>query len=181
MGVRFQPLELDGLMLIEPDVFQDKRGWFSEFYKDPVFLEHGIGPMVQCNLSYSKRAVLRGLHYQMPPAAQGKLVRCLSGSILDVAVDVRASSPTFKQWVIRELDDRNHAMLYLPAGFAHGFFVLSETALVAYEVTAAFAPELDHGIRWNDPDLAIDWPDAEPLLSDKDGSLPFLKDTEVFP
>ncbi len=181
MGFRFRRLELDGLVLIEPDVFPDERGWFSEFYKDPEFLKQGIGPMVQANLSFSHKGVLRGLHYQLPPAGQGKLVRCLSGSILDVAVDIRKHSSSCGKWISYELSAENHRMLYLPPGFAHGFCVTTEKALVAYEVTAPFAPELDRGIRWNDPDLAIDWPVNNPVLSNKDAQLPLLKDAEVFP
>ncbi len=181
MGFRFQRLELDGLILIEPDVFPDERGWFSEFYKGPEFLKQGIGPMVQANLSFSHQGVLRGLHYQLPPAGQGKLVRCLSGCILDVAVDIRKRSSTYGKWASYELSAENHLMLYLPPGFAHGFCVSSETALVAYEVTAPFTSELDRGIRWNDPDLAIQWPVSRPHLSKKDNNLPLLSKAEVFP
>lgn len=181
MAFHFHPLRMDGLVLVEPDVFPDDRGWFTECWRSVTFEAQGIGPFVQDNLSRSFRHVLRGLHFQGPPVPQGKLIQCLSGSILDVAVDVRHSSPTFGQWHGENLTADNHRMLYLSPGFAHGFLVLSDTALVHYKVTDRYAPEYDRGIAWNDPDLDIDWPVSDPVLSLKDAALPCLDDAEVFP
>ncbi|NOZ12526.1 MAG: dTDP-4-dehydrorhamnose 3,5-epimerase [Acidobacteria bacterium] len=175
MAFSFRPLAIEDVLLILPDVYPDNRGWFKEAYKRDEFAMHGIGPFVQDNVSFSACGVLRGLHFQSPPEAQGKLVSCLLGEIRDVAVDIRKESPTFGKWVAEHLSAENHRMLWLPAGFAHGFVVLSETALVMYKVTAPYTPELDRGIRWNDPDLAIDWQIEHPVISSKDKNLPFLK------
>ncbi len=165
--------------VIEPDVYGDDRGWFKESYRRDAFVQHKIGPFVQDNVSFSARNVIRGLHFQLPPKAQGKLVQCLSGEIWDVAVDIRKESATFGRWVAEKLSAENHRMLWLPPGFAHGFAVLSETALVMYKVTAPYAPELDRGIRWDDSDLAIQWPVSSPIVSDKDQKLPEMRELEL--
>jgi len=179
LAFRFHELNVPGLIRIEPAVFPDQRGWFSERWRADLFLENDIGPFVQDNLSRSETGVLRGLHYQLEPAVQGKLVQCLTGSILDVAVDIRRHSSTFGEWVAETLSAENHRLLYLPPGFAHGFLVLAGPALVQYKVTAGYVPDLDRGIRWDDPDIGIQWPVKTPVLSEKDADLPLLKDAEV--
>jgi dTDP-4-dehydrorhamnose 3,5-epimerase len=172
---RFEKLEIPEVILVEAQKFGDDRGFFAETYKRSEFAAHGIPhAFVQDNLSHSARGVLRGLHYQKQPEAQGKLVTVLHGRIYDVAVDIRTGSPTYRQWVGTELSGENCRMLYIPVGFAHGFCVLSETADVVYKVTAEYARELDRGIIWNDPDIGIEWPVEDPLLSFKDARLPRL-------
>lgn len=163
-------------MLIEPAAFDDDRGFFAVTYQGSEYAANGItGAFVQDNWSHSVRGVLRGLHYQTHPCAQDKLVMAVTGSIFDVAVDVRNGSPTYARWVGTELSHDNRRMVYVPAGFAHGFCVLSDEADVVYKVTAEYAPEHDGGIAWNDPDIAIDWPVERPILSTKDSGLPFLR------
>ena len=179
MPFLFTPLQIPEVVLIEPRVFPDERGFFLETYKLSDFCDNGIcETFVQDNHSRSGRGVLRGLHFQNPPAAQGKLVRVVRGTIFDVAVDIRPSSSTFAQWVGEILSDENHRMLYIPPGFAHGFLVLSEIADVSYKVTAEYAPHLDSGIIWNDPTIAIQWPMLRPLLSSKDAALPRLLEAD---
>lgn len=156
-----------------PRVFEDERGYFLESYRQSVFEQHASLPhFVQDNMSWSRKNVLRGLHYQLNPAAQGKLVHCAVGEILDVAVDIRVDSPSYGRWVSARLDDRAHAMLYVPPGFAHGFVVLSEQALVHYKTTGEYAPHLEAGIRWDDATLAIEWGVDCPIVSEKDQHLP---------
>ncbi len=180
MPFSFKPLEIPEVILVLPRVFKDERGFFKEVFKKSDFEANGIKEnFVQDNISFSQKGVLRGLHFQHPPKAQGKLVTCLRGRIFDVAVDLRKGSPTFAKWVAVELSHENHALLYIPPGFAHGFQVLSEEALVCYKCTAEYAPELDSGILWNDPELAIDWPIKEPLLSPKDARLPKLSEANL--
>ena len=175
MPFLFTPLQIPDVILIESRVFPDARGFFLETYKHSEFADHGIPEtFVQDNHSRSSKGVLRGLHFQNPPRAQGKLVRAVRGVIFDVAVDIRPGSPTFGQWVAETLSDANHRMLYIPPGFAHGFLVLSDLADVSYKVTAEYAPDLDSGVIWNDPTIAIQWPMPSPLLSPKDASLPSL-------
>ncbi len=176
MPFTFTPLQIPDVILITARVFDDARGFFLETYKYSEFAAHGIPEtFVQDNHSRSVRGVLRGLHFQNPPQAQGKLVRVVRGEIFDVAVDIRPSSPTFGQWVGEILSEANQRMLYIPPGFAHGFLVLSELADVSYKVTAEYAPELDSGIIWNDPTIQIQWPlQGSPLLSAKDAALPTL-------
>jgi len=176
MPFKFQPLEIPEVILVEARHFEDERGFFMETYKRSPFAAHGIAAtFVQDNYSHSTRGVLRGLHYQAPPKAQGKLVIALRGQIFDVAVDIRPDSPTYGQWVAEGLSAQNHRMLYIPPGFAHGFCVLSDEADVSYKVTEEYAPELDRGIAWNDPDIGIRWPIASPILSPKDAQLPPLR------
>ncbi len=167
------------VQLITPPRFGDDRGWFSETYRRDRLAERGIhDEFVQDNHSLSRDLnVLRGLHFQTPPFAQAKLVRCISGVIWDVAVDVRKSSPTFGKWVAAELSAENGKQLYIPSGFAHGFLTLTENAEITYKVSNHYAPQSDAGLRWDDPALAIDWPltgQAAPMLSPKDTQLPFL-------
>lgn len=179
MPFTFQRLEIPEVVLIEPKVFQDGRGFFMETYKFSDFAEFGITErFVQDNHSRSKKGVIRGLHYQNPPKAQGKLVRVVAGEIFDVAVDIRKGSPTYGKWVGERLSAENKRMLYIPPGFAHGFCVLSEEAEVVYKVTEEYAPELEAGIIWNDPEIRIAWPIANPIISDKDASFPFLREAK---
>ncbi len=179
MPFRFIPWEIPGLILVEPQVFGDDRGFFTETYKASDFAAHGIpGPFVQENYSHSVRGVLRGLHFQKAPAAQGKLVSVICGEIFDVAVDIRQGSPTYGQWAGVTLSAENHRLLYVPVGFAHGFCVLSAEADVVYRVTAEYAPQYDRGIRWDDPALGIAWPVSAPLLSLKDARLPLLAEAD---
>ncbi len=159
---------LDGVLLLEPRVFRDQRGWFMETYRTQRYADLGIlGPFVQDNVSWSTKGSLRGLHYQLTKP-QGKLVMVVKGTVYDVAVDIRKGSPTFGRWYGAELSDENLRQLYIPPGFAHGFCVLSEEAGFLYKCTEVYAPEDERGIVWNDPDLAIPWPVKEPVLSPKD-------------
>lgn len=172
-------LEIPEVILIQAKKFSDDRGFFMETYKHTDFANAGItGQFVQDNHSRSVKGVLRGLHYQKNPHAQGKLVHCLQGRIFDVAVDIRKGSATYGRWVGAELSGDNTLMLYVPAGFAHGFLVLSETAEVLYKCTDEYAPEDDRGIRWDDPAIGIHWPVATPVLSEKDKIHPLLKDAD---
>ena len=169
--MKVTPLAIADVLLIEPKVFGDDRGFFFESFNQQRFNEAtGLDlPFVQDNHSKSAKNVLRGLHYQLPPKAQGKLVRVVAGEVFDVAVDIRPDSPTFGQWVGEILSADNKRQLWIPPGLAHGFLVLSESAEFLYKTTDYYAPELERGIIWNDPDLAIAWPFAgEPVLSGKD-------------
>lgn len=162
------------VLLIEPDVFGDERGFFTETWQSQRYLDAGIsGPFVQDNLSLSQYGVLRGLHYQKPNS-QGKLVYVLQGEVFDVAVDVRVGSPTFGQWVGYTLSADNKRQLWVPEGFAHGFCVTSDMALFAYKCTTFYAPQSEHSIRWDDPEIDIKWPISAPSLSAKDSQAMFL-------
>jgi len=162
------PCELEGVLLVEPRVYGDARGYFLETWHERRYREAGIpGPFVQDNLSFSRRGAVRGLHFQNP-SAQAKLVYVLEGEVFDVAVDLRRRSPTFGRWFGIRLSAENKRQLYIPVGFAHGFAVLSETALFAYKCTEFYAPEHEATLLWNDPDLAIPWPVEQPVLSEKD-------------
>ena len=166
--------ELPGVILIEPKIFGDSRGFFLETYHDSRYQQVGIpGPFVQDNHSRSSRGVLRGLHFQLKHP-QGKLVSVARGEVFDVAVDVRHGSPTFGQWFGTVLSEDNHHQLYIPPGYAHGFCVLSETADFLYKCTDYYLPEDEGGVIWNDPDIAIQWPMSSPTLSDKDSKNPGL-------
>jgi dTDP-4-dehydrorhamnose 3,5-epimerase len=174
--MKVTPTNLPEVLLIEPRVFADNRGHFLETYRAGRYLESGIQKkFVQDNLSYSKKGVLRGLHYQLGHP-QGKLVWVVEGVIFDVVVDIRKSSPNFGKWVNVVLDSRSYRQLYIPEGFAHGFCVTSDAAIVLYKCTDYYAPQDDWGIRWDDPTLAIEWPVVEPILSAKDSGYPGLKD-----
>jgi len=179
MPFEFNRLDIPEVILVVPKIFGDDRGFFLEFYKHSDFIAGGIPEhFVQDNHSRSVKGVLRGLHYQKEPAAQGKLVRCLNGRIFDVAVDIRKGSRTYGAWVSAELTAENNHMLYVPPGFAHGFQVVSDTAEVLYKCTAEYAPAQDRGIIWNDPSVGIQWPLPDPVLSGKDRVLPLLKDAD---
>jgi dTDP-4-dehydrorhamnose 3,5-epimerase len=167
---------IPGLLILEPKVFGDDRGFFFESFQAQRYADAGITqPFVQDNISRSGKGILRGLHFQNPNS-QGKLVSCLEGSVYDVAVDVRRGSPHFGQWVGVELTDRNHRQFWVPPGFAHGFCVTSDYATFYYKCTDYYAPAHEQSILWNDPALAISWPVQSPLLSGKDAAAPTLKD-----
>ena len=181
--MEYKETKIKGVFIIEPKVFQDARGYFMEAWKQAEFDEHvGRTVFIQDNESKSSYGVLRGLHYQKSDASQAKLVRVIKGKVLDVAVDIRKSSPTFGQHVMVELSEENKRQFFIPRGFAHGFLVLSQEAIFTYKVDNPYAPQCDAGIRWNDPDLGIEWPidPAEVLTSEKDLKQPLLKDAEVF-
>lgn len=180
MAFEFKPLSIPGLVMIVPAIYRDGRGYFLESYKESEFHAAGITErFVQDNHSRSRKNVLRGLHFQRNPRAQGKLVGIAEGRVFDVAVDIRPNSPTFGRWEAVELSARDHAMIYIPPGFAHGFCVLSEWAHVVYKCTEEYDLRLDAGIRWNDPDIGIKWPVEDPVLSEKDALLPFLKQADL--
>ncbi|MET0386223.1 MAG: dTDP-4-dehydrorhamnose 3,5-epimerase [Polyangiales bacterium] len=168
--MRVEPTALPSVLLIEPAVFGDARGYFYETWQRERYRGHGIPEhFVQDNVSRSARGILRGLHLQ-EPYGQGKLVHVLDGEVYDVAVDVRFGSPTFARWVGARLSSENHRQLYIPPGFAHGFCVLSESALLQYKCTDLYHPETELSVAWNDPELAIDWPIRDPVLSKKDAA-----------
>ena len=178
------PTAIPEIKLFKPTIHRDGRGFFAESFRQDLF-NQATGTnyeFIQDNHSRSSKGVLRGLHYQLPPHAQGKLVRVISGAVFDVAVDIRRSSPTFGQWVGAELSAENHHQLWIPPGFAHGFVVLSDTADFVYKTTAYYAPESDRGLLWNDPDIAIAWPqlDIAFSLSEKDRNQPAFKQAELF-
>ena len=170
------PTDLADVLIIEPDVFEDARGFFMETFRRSRYAEAGIpAEFVQDNVSFSVKGTLRGLHYQHPHP-QAKLVQVLRGAIFDVAVDIRRGSPTFGRWTGVRLSHDNKRQLFIPEGFAHGFCVLSDTALFMYKCGDYYAPEAEGGVRWNDPDLDIGWPGEAPILSNKDLCYPMLRD-----
>lgn len=175
--------EIEGVFIIEPKVFKDARGYFMEAWKQSEF-EANVGKIdfIQDNESKSSFGVLRGLHYQKGDYSQSKLVRVIKGRVLDVAVDIRQSSPTFGKHVMVELSEDNKRQFFIPRGFAHGFLVLSDEAIFTYKVDNPYAPQAEAGIRWNDPALAIEWPidPAQVLTSEKDLKQPLMKDAELF-
>ena len=173
--------KLDGVKIISPKVFKDSRGYFFESFKSTQFSEHGLpNNFIQDNQVGSKRNVLRGLHYQLNKP-QGKLIRVVLGSILDVAVDIRLGSPTFGKYQLAELSDENKNIFYVPEGFAHGYLVRSEESVVLYKCTNIYDPNDEYGIKWNDADIDIEWGIKSPKLSEKDKSYPFLKDQNFLP
>ena len=177
--MKFTKTSIKGLVIIDPTVFGDNRGYFLESYNEKEFKEViGNVSFVQDNESKSSKGVLRGLHFQKPPFAQAKLVRCIEGNVLDVAVDIRKNSKTYGQHFTTELSGENKKQVFIPRGFAHGFLVLSESAIFAYKVDKTYAPEYDAGIRWNDPIVNIQWglSESEVLVSDKDAQLPFFNE-----
>ncbi len=175
MSFEFKHLAISDVILVTPKIFGDSRGFFLEFYKHSDFVRAGIPEhFVQDNHSKSVKGVLRGLHFQKNPHAQGKLVRCISGSIFDAAVDIRKGSPSFGMWVGVELTSESGRMLYVPPGFAHGFQVTSDSAEVLYKCTAEYAQAEERGIIWNDPDIGVRWPLPNPILSEKDKINPVL-------
>ena len=175
--------DIKGVYVIEPRVFNDARGYFMEAWKKSEFEEHiGNVQFIQDNESKSSYGVLRGLHYQKGAASQAKLVRVIKGRVLDVAVDIRRSSPTFGKHVMVELSEDNKRQFFIPRGFAHGFLVLSDEAIFIYKVDNPYAPQQEAGIRWNDPELGIEWPidPKDVQTSEKDMKQPLLKDAELF-
>lgn len=178
MPFEFKKYDIDGVMLVIPKVFNDERGFFLERYKKSEFKANGIDvEFNQDNHSKSTKGVLRGLHFQAFPKEQAKLVSCIKGEILDVAVDIRKNSPTFGKWISEKLTEENKHMLYIPAGFAHGFVVLSDEAELLYKASNEFSKEHDRGVLWNDPDINVNWGiDFEPILSEKDKNQPRLKE-----
>lgn len=174
MAYTFTPYKLEGLLLIEGKFLPDERGSFQEAWRDDDFRAAGIPRFVQDNLSRSKRGVVRGLHYQKNPSAIGKLIRCMRGKIFDAAVDIRKGSPTFGKWASVELDGDSNRMLWVPAGFAHGFQAVSDTADVLYKVTGYWSQPDDRGVQWNDPDIGVPWPLADARHSPKDAGWPPL-------
>lgn len=175
----FRRLDIPDVILVEPRVFRDSRGFFMEFYRTSDFRKNGIDyDFVQDNHSRSGRFVLRGFHYQLRPYEQGKLVRCIRGRIIDVALDIRKGSPWYGKYVAVELSEYNNLMLWIPPGFAHAFLGLEEQNEVIYKVTKEYSAEHERGIIWNDPDIGLGWNIENPILSEKDRNLPRLKDAE---
>lgn len=173
--------EIEDVLIIEPRVFGDHRGWFTETYSKQKFKENGIDfDFVQDNHSMSaQKGTLRGLHFQTNPKAQTKLVRCTKGRIFDIAVDLREGSSTYKKWVGVELSEENKKQLLIPKGFAHGFITLTYDVEVQYQVDEYYAPECDRSIRFNDPEIGVNWGMVNPILSDKDLNAPLLKDSDA--
>ena len=174
--MKVTPTRLPGVLLIEPDVFGDARGWFMESWQQARYAEAGLPEaFVQDNQAYSRRGILRGLHAQHPHG-QGKLIQVLMGEVFDVAVDIRRGSPHFGRWVGERCSADNKRQMYVPAGFAHGYCVLSDAALFAYKCTEFYHPETEFSLRWDDPEIGVEWPTAEPLLSAKDREAPRLSE-----
>lgn len=173
--------KIEGVYIIEPDVFGDERGWFTETYSKTKLSALGVeADFVQDNHSFSaKKGTLRGLHFQNAPHAQTKLIRCTRGSVLDVAVDIRNDSPTYKQWVSVELSAENKRQFLIPKGFAHGFLTLTDNVEFQYKVDNYFNLEADRSLRFDDPEIGVIWDNDEPILSEKDASAPFLKDIDM--
>jgi dTDP-4-dehydrorhamnose 3,5-epimerase len=182
VALTFKPYGgIDGLLVVEGPFFPDERGFFFESFRADDWAKAGLPPLLQDNLSRSKKSVVRGLHYQIPPKAVGKLVRCARGRIFDAVVDIRRQSPTYGKSAAIELDDSGNRMFWVPAGFAHGFCALSDIADVSYKVTDYWSKGVDAGIRWNDPALGIQWPvpAAEAIVTAKDSVLPLLADAAL--
>ena len=179
--MKFTQTDVKDLIVVEPNVFGDNRGWFSESYNFEVFKQNGINiEFIQDNHSFSaQKGVLRGLHFQNDPKAQTKLVRCTKGRIWDVAVDLRTSSPTYLKWFGVELTADNHKMLLVPQGFAHGFITLEDNTEVQYKVDNVYDKPSDRSIKYNDPMIGIKWPIMDVILSDKDNNAPLLEDSDV--
>ena len=160
MGITFRETKLKGAFVIEPEEFKDDRGFLKRSFSQQEFAEHGLNPNVaECNISFSKnRYTIRGMHFQRPPFAQAKLVRCTKGAVYDVIIDLRPDSPTFKQWIGETLTEENRLMLYVPEGFAHGFQTLEDDSEVFYQMSQVYTPNSEGGVRWNDPAFGIEWP-----------------------
>jgi dTDP-4-dehydrorhamnose 3,5-epimerase len=181
MPFRFKRLEaLPEVIVIEPQTFSDERGWFAETYKKSDFESQGVSvEFVQDNHSRStSRGVLRGLHFQKEPVAQGKLVRCILGQVFDVAVDIRKGSPTYAKWVSSILSADDHKTIWVPRGFAHGVLTMTDIAEILYKTTSEYSPSNDRCVRWNDPTIGIEWPISQPTLSKKDAGAPLLRDVD---
>ncbi|MHB1709491.1 MAG: dTDP-4-dehydrorhamnose 3,5-epimerase [Thermoplasmataceae archaeon] len=180
MPFQFSDSSIKDVKIIAPKIFSDDRGLFLETYKKSEFSAHGIlDTFVQENVSISKKNVLRGLHYQLNPKAQGKLVSAISGSIFDVAVDIRKQSPTFGKYVSIKLNSDDGKMFWIPPGFAHGFLSLEDNTRVAYKITGEYSHEHERGILWNDPDIGIDWPYRDVIIVDRDSRFPKLREAEI--
>ena len=175
--MKFVPTPFDGAFVVEPELLEDERGSFARSFCQEEFRAHGLDPVVaQCNISFNKRrGVLRGLHYQVKPHEEAKLVRCTRGAIWDVIVDLREGAPTCYQWFATELTADNRRALYIPPGFAHGFQTLADDSEVFYQMSAFYHPESARGVRWNDPVIGISWPLADPIVSPRDRSYPLLE------
>lgn len=178
--MKVEKTEIEGVLILEPDVFGDDRGWFMESYNKNRFHEAGIeADFVQDNHSMSgKKGTLRGIHFQKEPFAQAKIVRCVRGAILDVAVDLRKNSPTYKKWVSVELSQENKKQIFIPRGFGHGLLTLRDDTEVQYKADNFYSKECDRSIRYNDPEIGVDWGEIVPILSDKDADAPLLKDSD---
>ena len=173
--------KLSGCLIIEPEIFYDDRGFFQETFSESKYASIGIDlPFVQDNHSRSKKGVLRGLHYQLKKP-QGKLVRVIMGSIIDVAVDIRLGSPTFSQYQLVKLTAENRKIFYIPPGFAHGYLVLSNNSIVLYKCTNTYDPDDEYGIKWDDNEIGINWKNKNPILSKRDANLPLLKNQQFLP
>lgn len=173
--------ELDGVLIVEPNVFGDNRGWFMETYSRRDFEDAGItAEFVQDNRSFSsKKGIIRGLHFQRNPMCQAKLLTCLKGEILDVAVDLRKDSPTYKKWISVKLTAENKKQIFIPKGFAHGFLTLTDDVEIMYKCDELYSPECDGGIRFDDPEIGVEWGVENPILSEKDKNAPYLKDIKL--
>mgnify|MGYP000285989261 CR=1 FL=1 len=181
MSFEFVPLDLPGVVLVRARMYHDERGFFREMFRADEFRAAGLpDSFVQDNHSLSRRGVVRGLHYQLPPKAQGKLITVVAGAAWDVLVDLRPASPTFRRWAALELREGDGVGVYVPPGFAHGFAALADGTHLVYKCSAVYDPSLDTGIRWNDPELAIPWPVRDPVVSAKDASLPTLAGAQLF-
>lgn len=179
--ITVEDTKMEGVKIVTPKVFGDHRGWFMETYSERDLKEAGIDAhFVQDNRSYSaKKGVIRGLHFQRHPHTQAKLLTCLRGRILDVAVDLRKASPTYKQWIAVELTEENKKQLFIPKGFAHGFVTLTDDVEIMYKCDDFYAPETDGGIRFDDPDIGVDWGISDPILSEKDQNAPYLRELDL--
>ncbi len=179
-GLQVTESKLQGVYIITPEVFGDHRGWFMESWSEEKLAQNGINcHFVQDNHSFSaSKGTLRGLHYQLNPKCQAKIIRCTSGAILDVAVDIRRGSPQYKQWVAVELSKENKKQLFVPRGFAHGFLTLTDNVEVQYKADNYYAPECDGNIRYDDPEIGIDWGRSEFILSEKDQRAPLLRERQ---
>ena len=180
MSFNFKQLAIPGLLLIEPKVFEDERGFFMEKYKQSDFDKYNIPAFVQDNYSYSKQGIIRGLHYQLNPHAQGKLVSVIRGKVWDIAVDMRKDSVCFGKWIGVELSGENNLSFYIPPGFAHGFSALSSEVYFLYKCTGEYDAACERGVAWNDPTLAIDWRVTDPQSCDRDKKWPLFHDAEYF-
>ena len=179
MPFTFKRLSIPDVILVQPKSFSDDRGFFLESFKESDFVSNGINiKFVQDNISHSVLGVIRGLHFQKSPKAQAKLVTAIKGEIFDVVVDIRKDSPTYGKWISEILSDKDHKLLYVPEGFAHGFCVLSKEAYVYYKVSNEYSPEHERGIIWNDPKLNIDWPISKPIVSGDDAKLPLFENLD---
>lgn len=174
--MQFRPLSIAGAMVVDVERREDPRGFFARSFCCDEFAAHGLPPVfVQCNISWNaRRGTLRGMHFQRAPSREGKLVRCTAGAILDVVVDLRPDSPTYRRWEGVELTAANRRALYIPPGLAHGFQTLADDTEVFYQMTDMFAPDLADGVRWNDPAFGIEWPIADPIMSERDAAYPLL-------